>query len=82
MGIPPMPLPLAFEFLTLCSPSPPPAPYYFRQGYRYELYCAAREACTHYCVVHAAPPLSRARAWNDARVRGALLPVKGGAALP
>jgi hypothetical protein len=37
------------------------------QGYRYELWCAARAAGTRFCMVHVAAPLDACRAWNEAR---------------
>lgn len=39
----------------------------FIKGYRYELWCKAREAATRYCAVHVDTPPEVCRRWNAAR---------------
>jgi tRNA uridine 5-carbamoylmethylation protein Kti12 len=40
------------------------------QGYRYELWCAARAAGTRYCMVHVATATGTCREWNSKRPEG------------
>jgi protein KTI12 len=37
------------------------------KGYRYELWCIARQAGTRFCVIHCETPVDDARRWNEAR---------------
>jgi protein KTI12 len=37
------------------------------KGYRYELWCIARQAATRYCMVHVDTPTEMCRTWNAAR---------------
>ncbi|GAB4817560.1 hypothetical protein N2152v2_004606 [Parachlorella kessleri] len=37
------------------------------KGYRYELWCVARQAATRYCVVHVDTPAETCRQWNSTR---------------
>ncbi|XP_073393103.1 protein KTI12 homolog isoform X2 [Physcomitrium patens] len=37
------------------------------KGYRYELWCLARAAGTHYCVLHCVADEAQCRAWNEDR---------------
>jgi protein KTI12 len=37
------------------------------KGYRYELFCLAKNAATRYCMVHVDTPADTCRAWNQQR---------------
>ncbi len=37
------------------------------KGYRYELWCVARQAATRYCMVHVDTPVETCRQWNQER---------------